>query len=184
VSENASSDFDATHEMERDSLPTGELPELPERADKPKRRIRPLRFGLRMVLVALIAYFLIPLLPRFREAAEKIRDVQPLLIVLGFALQLAALFSYSLLTRATLGEAARPLSKMRMFRIQLSTKALTNVVPGGNAAGSALGYRLLTLSGVRGPDAGFALATAGIGSAVVLNLIFWIGLVMSVPASS
>jgi uncharacterized protein (TIRG00374 family) len=70
---------------------------------------------------------------------------------------------------------------MRMFRIQLSTKALTNVVPGGNAAGSALGYRLLTLSGIRGPDAGFALATAGIGSAVVLNLVFWLGLIVSVP---
>ncbi len=58
---------------------------------------------------------------------------------------------------------------------------MTNVVPGGNAAGSALGYRLLTLSGIRGPDAGFALATAGIGSAVVLNLVFWLGLVVSVP---
>ena len=44
-----------------------------------------------------------------------------------------------------------------MFRIQMSTKALSNIVPGGSAAGSALGYRLLTLSGVTGPDAGFAL---------------------------
>ena len=65
---------------------------------------------------------------------------------------------------------------MRMFRIQMSTKALSNIVPGGSAAGSALGYRLLTLSGVAGPDAGFALATAGLGSALVLNLIFWIAL--------
>ena len=68
-----------------------------------------------------------------------------------------------------------------MFRIQISTKALSNVVPGGSAAGSALGYRLLTLSGVDGPDAGFALATAGLGSAVVLNLIFWIALLVSIP---
>ena len=30
---------------------------------------------------------------------------------------------------------------------------------------------MLTLSGVSGPEAGFALATAGIGSAVVLNLV-------------
>jgi putative heme transporter len=64
----------------------------------------------------------------------------------------------------------------------MSTKALTNIVPGGSAAGSALGYRLLTLSGVAGPDAGFALATAGLGSALVLNLIFWIALVISIPA--
>ena len=52
----------------------------------------------------------------------------------------------------------------------MSTKALSNIVPGGSAASSALGYRLMTLSGVTGPDAGFALATAGLGSAVVLNL--------------
>jgi uncharacterized protein (TIRG00374 family) len=64
----------------------------------------------------------------------------------------------------------------------MSTKALTNIVPAGSAAGSALGYRLLTLSGVRGSDAGFALATAGIGSAVVLNALFWCALTVSIPA--
>ncbi|MEY2443839.1 MAG: putative heme transporter [Ilumatobacteraceae bacterium] len=39
----------------------------------------------------------------------------------------------------------------------------------------------MTLSGVDGRDAGFALATAGLGSAVVLNLLFWIGLMVSIP---
>ena len=63
----------------------------------------------------------------------------------------------------------------------MSTKALGNIVPGGSAASSALGYRLLTLSGISGPDAGFALATAGLGSAVVLNLLFWIALLISIP---
>ena len=38
-----------------------------------------------------------------------------------------------------------------------------------------------SLSGVPGPDAGFALGTAGLGSAVVLNLIFWVGLIVSIP---
>jgi uncharacterized protein (TIRG00374 family) len=69
------------------------------------------------------------------------------------------------------------------LRIQLATKAVTNTVPGGSAAGSALGYRLLVLSGVRGADAGFALATAGLGSAVVLNLLLWIALLVSIPLS-
>jgi uncharacterized protein (TIRG00374 family) len=68
-----------------------------------------------------------------------------------------------------------------LLRIQLSTKAVTNVVPGGSAAGSALGFRLLTLAGVRGADAGFAMATAGLGSAVVLNLILWVALLLSIP---
>ena len=175
---------DETFEMEREVLATGELPELirPSGAGTGlKPRIRPVRFGIRIAVLALVVYFAIGLLPEFFDAADRLRRIDPVLIALGFGLQLLALFFYSLLTQAALGEAARPLSTMRMFRIQLSTKALTNVVPGGNAAGSALGYRLLTLSGIRGPDAGFALATAGIGSAVVLNLIFWIGLVVSIP---
>ncbi len=40
-----------------------------------------------------------------------------------------------------------------------------------------MGYRLLTQSGVTGSDAGFALGTQGIGSAVVLNVMFWFSLV-------
>jgi uncharacterized protein (TIRG00374 family) len=92
-----------------------------------------------------------------------------------------ALLCYSLLTRAALGPEGDKVTVLRLFRIQLSTKALGSIMPAGSAASSALGYRLLTLSGVHGPDAGFALATAGIGSAVVLNLILWFGLIISIP---
>jgi hypothetical protein len=94
---------------------------------------------------------------------------------------MSALYAYSLLTRAALGDRRRTSRSWRLFRIQMSTKALSSIVPGGSAAGSALGYRLMTLSGVPGPDAGFALATAGLGSAVVLNLLFWVALVVSIP---
>ena len=59
----------------------------------------------------------------------------------------------------------------------MSTLALSHVSPGGTAPGAALGYRLLTQSGVTGSDAGFALGTQGIGSAVVLNVMFWFSLV-------
>ena len=94
---------------------------------------------------------------------------------------MGALYCYSLLTRAALGDSAAMVSSWRVFRIQLSTKALASIVPGGSAASSALGYRLLTVSGVPGPDAGFALATAGLGSAIVLNVLFWLALVVSIP---
>lgn len=162
-------------------LPTGELPAIKKRVSDRKPWIRPIKFGVKMAAFALVLYFSIALIPKFTEAASELRNVNPVLLALGFALEILALYFYSLLTRAALADAGRGLSSMRLFRIQLSTKALTNIVPGGNAAGSALGYRLLTLSGIRGPDAGFALATAGIGSAVVLNLIFWLGLIISVP---
>jgi hypothetical protein len=126
-------------------------------------------------------FLLPPVLTGFQQAVETIRDVNPALVLGGFALQVLSLLAYSLLTRTALGSSGSRLSVARVFRIQLSTKALSNIVPGGNAAGSALAYRLLTLSGVSGPDAGFALATAGIGSAVVLNLLLWTGLIVSVP---
>ena len=174
--------YDVTHEMDRERLPTGELPALVRDPATPRRRIRPVRFTIKALLLIVVAVFLLPgVLNGFRSALDTIRDVNPALLVAGFVLQLMALLTYSLLTRATLGTAARKLSLARIFRIQLSTKALSNIVPGGNAASSALGYRLLTLSGISGPDAGFALATAGIGSAVVLNIIFWTGLTMSIP---
>jgi uncharacterized protein (TIRG00374 family) len=173
---------DTTHEMDRGVLPTGELPALVRDETARPRRLRPVRLTIKaLLLVILLVFLLPPVLSGFQEAWETLRDVNPALLGLGFALQLAALFCYALLTRATLGSVGERLSLMRIFRIQLSTKALSNIVPGGNAAGSALGYRLLTLSGISGPDAGFALATAGIGSAVVLNIVFWTALIVSVP---
>ena len=68
-----------------------------------------------------------------------------------------------------------------MLRIQLSTKSVTNLVPGGTAAGSTLGYRLLVAAGVAGPDAAFTLATVGLASAVVLNVLLWLALLVSIP---
>lgn len=159
---------------------TGELPPVP--AAMAGRRRRPFRFTLKLLaFVTAVYFFVLPLIPGFRSAWNELLEVQPGLLVLGLLLELAALFCYALLTRAALGPPGAHLSRMRMFRIQMSTRALSSIVPGGSAAGSALGYRLLTLSGVPGPDAGFALATVGLGSAVVLNLLLWVGLIISIP---
>jgi len=163
---------------------TGELPPILRDPSKPLKRprFRPIRLTIKVGLfVAALYIFVLPLIPGFRSAIHEITRVDPFFLAVGLALQIAAWFAYSLLTRSSLGEAASGITRWRMFRIQMSTKALSNIVPGGSAAGSALGYRLMTLSGVRGANAGFALATAGLGSAVVLNLIFWTALVVSIP---
>lgn len=164
---------------------TGELPRVsPDDTGGPPRprRHRPFRLTLSVLLFVLVAYFAtVTVVPGVRKAARELRTVNPLLLLLGLGLELIALYCYTLLTRAALGEAGRNVSSLRLFRIQMSTKALSSTVPGGSAAGSALGYRLMTLSGIPGPDAGFALATAGLVSAVVLNLIFWIALIVSIP---
>lgn len=165
---------------------TGELPRvsLDDTGGPPRpRRVRPLRLSLKVLALALVLWFFVfPLIPGMRKAATDLKQVNPALLVLGLTLQMAALFCYSLLTRAALGESMHSISRFRLFRIQMSTKALSSIVPGGSAAGSALGYRLMTLSGAQGADAGFALATAGLGSAVMLNLILWVGLIVSIPA--
>ena len=146
------------------------------------RRRKKVRFSLRIVLFAVVVYFLIlPQIPGFQHAAADLSKVRPQWLVLGFLLVMASTMCYSGLTRAALGDAGAHVSQRRMFRIQMSTRALGNIVPGGSAAGSALGFRLLTLSGVPGPDAGFALATAALGSAIVLNFMFWAGLLISIP---
>lgn len=145
--------------------------------------------GLKSTLVALkwlifaiiIYFFVLPLIPGFGKAFSELAKVRPSLLVLGLGLELAALFAYSLLTHTALGDSRHSISIWRLFRIQLSTKSVSNVLPAGSAASSALGFKLLTSSGVPGPDAGFALATAGLGSAVVLNLILWVGLIASIP---
>ena len=141
---------------------------------------KPARNALKIVAIFFVFYFFIlPLIPGFGKAVHDLQQVNPALLLLGLLLEMGALVCYSLLTRAALPRGC--VSVGRMLRIQFSTRALASVVPGGSAAGSALGYRLLTLSGVDGPDAGFALATAGLGSAVVLNIIFWTALLVSIP---
>ncbi|CAN5763863.1 hypothetical protein BH10ACT1_BH10ACT1_08590 [soil metagenome] len=128
----------------------------------------------------ILFYLVIPQLGQQQEAAEALRRVNPLLVLLAVALEVAALMSYTVLTKVTL-PAEPKLGLFTLFRIQLATKAVTNTVPGGSAAGGTLGYRLLTEAGVAPTAAGFSLATVGLGSAVVLNLLLWLALIISIP---
>lgn len=138
--------------------------------------------GIKVIaLVVIVYYVVLPQLAKGRGAWKTLANVNVALLLLGFGLQLVALVSYSQLTRAALPPGAIKLGAL--FRIQLATKAVGNVTIAGTATSSALGYRLLTLAGVGGADAGFALGVAGLGSAVVLNLLLWTSLLISIPLS-
>ena len=150
-------------------------------ADRRAFRRRAFLRTFKVMATLLVVYFIILNIPGLRNAVDQLGEVQPGLLGVGLALSIVALLCYSVMTRVALGPAGDHFSIWRMFRIQLSTRALSSLIPGGTAAGSALGYRLMTLSNVPGPDAGFALATSGLASAVVLNLILWTGLVVSIP---
>lgn len=124
--------------------------------------------------------FVLPTLGSVGEAVDRLSAVNPLLLLLALGLEVAALVAYAQLTRVTLPPEPR-LGLVSILRIQLSTKAVTNLVPGGSAAGGTLGYRLLTQAGVDGASAGFSMATVGLGSAIVLNLLLWVALLISIP---
>ncbi len=125
--------------------------------------------------------FILPIVPGFGDALSKLGEVKTSWLLIGIALEFAALFCYSKLTHAALGQDSGIVGVLTLFRIQLSTRSLGSLVPGGSAASNALGFRMMTLAGANGRDAGFALATAGVGSAVVLNLILWVSLIVSIP---
>ncbi len=128
-----------------------------------------------LLLFLFVFYVALPLLASHRAEFASLAHINVAYLVLGVLLEIAALLAYAQLTRAVLPPDGP--RRFRLFRINLSTMALSHVSPGGTAPGAALGYRLLTQSGVSGSDTGFALGTQGIGSAVVLNVIFWCALV-------
>ncbi len=145
------------------------------RIGKPVRRVIAI-----LAVAAIVELFVLPQIAGARSASRVLGNVNPLLLTLGLALEAAALLAYFQLTRSLIPPEERP-SLFRMARIELSTLGLSHVVPGGSGAGGALGFRLLTEAGVPGSNAGFALATQGLGSAAVLNLILWVSLIVSIP---
>lgn len=143
-----------------------------------RRAVKRTLFGVVMLFV--LIYLVLPQISSGWRQADLIANLNPLLLVLAVALEVAALVSYTVLTRVTLPRKPH-LPLFTILRIQLSTRAVTNLVPGGSAAGGTLGYRLFTDAGVAPTAAGFTLATVGLGSAVVLNLILWLALLVSIP---
>ncbi len=142
---------------------------------------RPLRRITKILIFAFIVQFLVlPQIHGTRKALNQLGQVRFGYLFAGVALEASAIVSYAMLTRSVLPREGSP-SVVTLLRVQLSTLAFSHVAPGGTAAGSPLGYRLLTHAGVKGPEAGFALATQGMGSAVVLNVLLWLALVVSIP---
>jgi hypothetical protein len=140
----------------------------------------PLRHSVTIFVALLVVEYLV--IPKFAIADKNLHLLTHLNVVwLSFAIILEglALFTYALLTRRLLPENAPGLGTL--FRIDLATTAISHVIPGGTAGSAGLGYRLLTERGVQGRDTAFAMATQGLGSAVILNVLLWISLVISIP---
>jgi uncharacterized protein (TIRG00374 family) len=133
-----------------------------------------------LVVGFLVELLVVPQIGGTHKALHVLAAVNPFLPLLGVGLEVLSLLAYFALTRALIPKRSDP-GLLTVARIQLSTLSLSHCLPGGNAVGYSLGYRLLTKAGVSGTDTGFALATQALGSAVVLNIIFWLALLVSLP---
>jgi uncharacterized protein (TIRG00374 family) len=170
----------ALAEAEPDEVPE-ELP--PVRRRRRLRRLLPApiwQVGRLLLLALIVEYLIVPQLAGPRKLLDLISEVNPFLLLAGVGLEGAALICYSMLTRTVLPQ-GRHLHLWTIFRIQMTSLSISHSAPGGSATGTALAYRLMTRAGTKGGDVGFALATQAVGSAVVLNLILWLALVISIP---
>jgi len=142
----------------------------------------PVRRGvLIFALVLVIEYLVIPELIGARKDLSLLGGINGAWVAAGVVLEGFSLFCYALLTRALLPPSAPRLSLSRLFRIDLSAAAVAHVIPAGTVGSAGIGFKLFTNEGVDGTDVGVMMATKGMGSTVVLNVLLWLALVISIP---
>ena len=159
-------------------------PAQPEPAPEPRVKRRFLPRNVKIALMVLFLFFvgeyiLLPELASARREAHQLSHLNVLWLILGALLEVAALVAYTQLTHTVLSPGAP--DRWRIFRINMWALAISHTLPGGQVPGTAASYKLLTDADVSGSTAATGLATQGIGSAVVLNVIFWLALLISIP---
>jgi uncharacterized protein (TIRG00374 family) len=144
--------------------------------------VKPLRRGIVIfALVLIIEYLVVPELVGASKDLHLLGQVNPAWLAAGAILEGLSLFCYGLLTRAVLPPGAHNPGLSRLFRIDLSAAAVAHVIPAGTLGSAGIGYRLFTAEGIKGNDAAVMMATKGLGSTVVLNVLLWLSLVVSIP---
>jgi putative heme transporter len=154
----------------------------PEEPPPAKRRWIPRNVKITLMVLILFfvgEYILLPELASARKEFHQLSHLNFLWLILGAMLEFASLAAYAQLTHSVLSPGAP--SRFRILRINMWALAISHTLPGGTVPGTAASYKLLTDAEVPGSTAGFGLATQGIGSAVVLNIIFWLALLISIP---
>jgi uncharacterized protein (TIRG00374 family) len=132
-----------------------------------RKVIRPAIGILAILLVT--EYVLLPQLAGARKTLNLLDGVNWWWCALGVLIQFTSLAAYARLTQLTLR--SDDVTYRRLLQIDLSTLAVSHIVPAGSVVGVGLGYRLLTRSGVPPAKAVSGKALQTIGSAVVLNVL-------------
>ena len=143
-------------------------------------RSPPLRWAIALVvLLFVLEYLLLPDLANARRSLSLLGRVNVGGLVAGVALEVATLVAYAELSHTVFSPGAP--RRSQLLRVNMASLAVSHVIPGGTAPGTAVAYRLLTELDVPSGTVAFGLATQGVGSAVVLNAIFWLALLVSIP---
>lgn len=132
-----------------------------------------------VAILLVFEYLVLPQIAGARKSLTLLQHINIGYIGLGVILELMALAAYAKLTVSVLPKPS--LDLWTVFRIDMSSLALSHITPAGTAGGTGLSIRLLISKGIRATDAAFAIAVQGIGSAVVLNMILWVALIISIP---
>jgi len=144
--------------------------------------VKPLRRGIVIFIVLLIIeYLVVPELVGASKDLYLLGRVNAAWLAAGLVLEGLSLFCYGLLTRAVLPPGSVNPGLSRLFRIDLAAAAVAHVLPAGTLGSAGIGYRLFTAEGIKGNDAAVMMATKGLGSTVVLNVLLWLSLVVSIP---
>lgn len=113
------------------------------------------------------------------KSVSLLAKVSPLWVCAAVVLEVACLVADAQLTHLMF--LPHSPGRCRTLRTNLTTLAVGHVVPGGTSASSVAAYRLYTGQRVPGSTAAVGLAVRGVGSALVLNALFWVAVVASVP---
>jgi uncharacterized protein (TIRG00374 family) len=132
-----------------------------------------------VLLIFVVEYILLPEIISARKSIHLLGQVNIAWLVLGVVLEALSLTAYAQLTHTVLSPGAP--GRFTLFRINMSSLSVSHVLPGGTAPGTAVAYRFLSDADVSGSTAALGLAVQGVGSAVVLNCLFWFALLISIP---
>jgi uncharacterized protein (TIRG00374 family) len=147
------------------------------RLGKPTKRV------VKLLLFALVVHvFVIPQIGGARKALDVLSSVNPVLLALAVVLEGMSLLAYARMTQLLLPKEHRPGIGV-MYGTVVASTGVSHVVPGAAATTAGVNYRLLGAAGVPADQLGFALGAQAIGSAVVLNVLLWLALLASIPAS-
>ena len=144
--------------------------------------LKPLRRGIVIfALLLIVEYLVVPELVGASKDLHLLGQVSAYWLAAGVILEFLSLFCYGLLTQALLPPGAHNPGLSVLFRIDLAAAAIAHVIPAGTLGSAGLGYKLFTDAGIKGRDAAVMMATKGLGSTVVLNVLLWLSLVISIP---